>query len=64
MVADEVRRQADIFIDLADLKDKISRGQSDRPSRNHRPTHESPKPEFLRRGPMPQRAMADDEFEE
>lgn len=64
MVADEIRRQADIFIDLADLKDKISRSQSDRPGRNHRPTRESQTPEFLRRGPGVQRAMADDEFEE
>lgn len=64
IAADEVRRQADSFIDLADLKDKISRSQSDRPGRNHRPTREFQAPEFLRREPGPQRAMADDEVED
>jgi len=35
MVADELRRQADVFIDLADLEKYISRDRSARPT-NHR----------------------------
>jgi len=32
MVADELRRQADIFVDLADLADRIARVHSARPA--------------------------------
>jgi uncharacterized LabA/DUF88 family protein len=31
MIADELRRQADQFIDLADLYDQVARGEGDRP---------------------------------
>jgi uncharacterized LabA/DUF88 family protein len=31
MIADELRRQADVFIDLMDLKSKFGRDPSDRP---------------------------------
>jgi pyruvate kinase len=31
MVADELRRQADVFVDLAELKLKVGRVASDRP---------------------------------
>lgn len=38
MIADELRRQADVFIDLAQLKDKIGRAPSERlPAREPRP---------------------------
>jgi uncharacterized LabA/DUF88 family protein len=37
MIADELRRQADVFIDLAQLKDKIARDPSERPAREPRP---------------------------
>jgi uncharacterized LabA/DUF88 family protein len=37
MIADELRRQADAFIDLVDLKPKLSRAPSERsPSREPR----------------------------
>ncbi len=36
MVADELRRQADQFIDLADLEDQICRDQNGRPERSTR----------------------------
>jgi uncharacterized LabA/DUF88 family protein len=31
MVADELRRQADVFVDLAELKPKLGRDPSERP---------------------------------
>jgi len=41
MVADELRRQADVFTDLVELKSKIGRDPSERPApreaRNHAP---------------------------
>jgi hypothetical protein len=38
MIADELRRQADVFTDLVELKPKIGRDPSDRPApRNHAP---------------------------
>lgn len=40
MVADELRRQADAFLDLAELKPKIGRDPLDRPARDIR--HQSP----------------------
>jgi uncharacterized LabA/DUF88 family protein len=46
MVADDLRRQADVFIDLADLKPKVARDPVDRPgSREVRQP-----PQFLARG--------------
>lgn len=46
MVADELRRQADVFIDLAELKPKVGRDPVDRPgSREMRQP-----PQFLARG--------------
>lgn len=35
MIADELRRQADIFIDIADLEQEIGRPASSRPPRGH-----------------------------
>jgi uncharacterized LabA/DUF88 family protein len=32
MIADELRRQADVFIDLSELQPKISRDPSERPA--------------------------------
>lgn len=46
MVADDLRRQADVFIDLAELKPKVGRDPADRPgSREMRQP-----PQFLARG--------------
>ena len=36
MVADELRRQADIFLDIAELQSKVGRDPSERPVREPR----------------------------
>jgi uncharacterized LabA/DUF88 family protein len=64
MVADELRRQADFFVDIVELQPKIGRDPAERAAREPRHT-----PQFLQRTPAPQRAGAgadadDDEFEE
>ncbi len=74
MVADELRRQADVFIDIVELQSKIGRDPTDRPAREPRETREPREPrqhtpQFLQRGPTaprtPAPAGADDEdFEE
>ena len=46
MVADELRRQADVFIDLVDLQDRIGRDPAERASRRE-PRHHTPR--FLQR---------------
>ncbi|WP_183191098.1 NYN domain-containing protein [Angulomicrobium tetraedrale] len=57
MIADELRRQADVFIDLVDLQSRIGRDPAERSSRMHEP------PRFLeRRAPAP--AADDDEMSE
>lgn len=40
MISDELRRQADHFIDLADLVPQIGRDPGERPQRNHSRTYE------------------------
>jgi hypothetical protein len=73
MVADELRRQCDIFIDIVELQSKIGRDPSERPARAPRDDRggerggerSSQHPQFLQRPVAPQRAgAADDEFEE
>ena len=49
IVADELRRQADVFLDLAELRAKIGRDASERRSREHQEPQEEHSPEFLRR---------------
>jgi uncharacterized LabA/DUF88 family protein len=64
MVADELRRQADIFVDIVELQPKIGRDPAERAARESRePRHT---PQFLQRPTAPQRAGAgdDDDFEE
>ena len=70
MVADELRRQADVFTDIVTLQSKIGRDPSERPPREPRgprddrePSHT---PQFLQRPTTPQRAGAvvDDDDEE
>jgi hypothetical protein len=63
MVADELRRQADVFLDIVELQTKIGRDPSERPPREARPPREdraaSHTPQFLQRAPStPQRAGA------
>jgi uncharacterized LabA/DUF88 family protein len=68
MVADELRRQADIFLDIVELQPKIGRDPAERAAREPRePRGERQHtPQFLQRGTTPQRAPAgaDDDFED
>ncbi len=67
-VADELRRQADIFLDLVELQSKIGRDQSERPvrePREGRPDARQHTPQFLQRPAAPVRAgAADDDFDD
>ncbi|MEN3379581.1 MAG: hypothetical protein V7604_4936 [Hyphomicrobiales bacterium] len=75
MVADELRRQADIFLDIVELQSKIGRDPGERGPRAPRDDRggerdrgggpERSHPQFLQRPAVPQRAgAADDDFEE
>jgi uncharacterized LabA/DUF88 family protein len=68
MVADELRRQADQFVDIIELQSKIGRDPTDRPMREPRESREprEPKhtPQFLQRSPTSQRIEVEDEFED
>jgi hypothetical protein len=69
MVADELRRQADQFVDIVELQSKIGRDPAERPAREPREPREPRQhtPQFLQRSTAPPRATApahDDEFEE
>jgi hypothetical protein len=66
-VADELRRQADQFVDIMELQPKIGRDPAERAAREARePRQHTPK--FLERSTAPQRAgagaSADDDFED
>jgi uncharacterized LabA/DUF88 family protein len=67
MVADELRRQADQFIDIVELQGKIGRDPGDRsidrPPREPREPRQHT-PQFLQRSAIPQRAGGDDDFED
>jgi len=62
MVADELRRQADVFTDIITLRNKIGRDPSERPARDVRAHPGEPgqhTPQFLQRpASAPQRAGA------
>ena len=61
MIADELRRQADVFTDLVELQSKLGRDPSERPAPRE-PRHHSP--QFLQRAtPVAQRA-GDDDFDD
>jgi uncharacterized LabA/DUF88 family protein len=67
MIADELRRQADEFVDIMRLQDKIGRDPAERTPREGREPRQHT-PQFLQRG-APQRANVgangdDDEFED
>jgi hypothetical protein len=70
MVADELRRQADQFVDIIELQSKIGRDPSERPMREPRegrePREPRHTPQFLQRSAAPQRvgAAVEDEFDE
>jgi uncharacterized LabA/DUF88 family protein len=62
MVADELRRQADAFLDIADLQSKIGREPRDRTVREPRSTR-GHTPQFLRRDPVLARPAAGDQHD-
>src|SRR5262249_54854556 len=71
MVADELRRQADVFLDIVELQAKIGGHPAGRAAREARePRGERHTPQFLQRSTAPQRAGAgatvddDDEFDD
>ena len=66
MVADELRRQADVFLDIIELPSKIGREPAERPVREPRePRGErGHPPQFLQRPAAPQRAGAADDFDD
>jgi hypothetical protein len=80
MVADELRRQADQFVDIMELQSKIGRDPNERPQREPRDMRggeprepREPResrdvsrhtPQFLQRSPTSQRVEVEDEFED
>ena len=58
MVADELRRQADVFLDIVELQPKIGRDPAERAAREAREPRERHTPQFLQRSAAPQRAGA------
>ncbi len=70
MVADELRRQADVFLDLTELQPKVGRDPSERAPREPREAREAREPrhtpQFLQRSTVPSRAPAgaDEDFDE
>jgi uncharacterized LabA/DUF88 family protein len=60
MIADELRRQADIFIDLVDLRAKMGRDPSERPPPRER--GEMRTPQFVQRAHAPRPRGDVDEF--
>jgi uncharacterized LabA/DUF88 family protein len=70
MVAAELRRQADVFLDIVELQPKIGRDPAERAAREAREPRERHTPQFLQRSTAPQPAGAgaplddDDDFED
>src|SRR5262249_27929501 len=70
MVGEELRRQADVFLDIVELQKKIGRAPAERAAREAREPRERHTPQFLQRSTAPQRATAgaafddDDDFED
>ena len=61
MIADELRRQADVFTDLVELKTKIGRDPSERPAPRE-PRYQTP--QFLQRATTVAPRGDDDEFDD
>jgi uncharacterized LabA/DUF88 family protein len=61
MIADELRRQADVFTDLVELKTKIGRDPSERPAPRE-PRYQAP--QFLQRATTVAQRSDDDEFDD
>src|SRR5213594_1430964 len=61
MIADELRRQADVFTDLVELQSKLGRDPSERPAPRE-PRHHAP--QFLQRATTMAPRAGDDEFDD
>jgi uncharacterized LabA/DUF88 family protein len=61
MIADELRRQADVFTDLMELQPKLGRDPSERPAPRE-PRHHAP--QFLQRAATTAPRGDDDDFDE
>ena len=61
MIADELRRQADVFTDLVELQSKLGRDPSERPAPRE-PRHHAP--QFLQRATTMAPRSDDDDFED
>ncbi len=61
MIADELRRQADVFTDLVELKTKIDRDPSERPAPRE-PRYQAP--QFLQRATTVAPRGDDDDFDD
>src|ERR1700683_1945946 len=61
MIADELRRQADVFIDLVELQSKLGRDPSERPAPRE-PRHHAP--QFLQRATPMAPGSDDDDFDD
>jgi len=67
MIADELRRQCDVFLDIVELQPRIGRDPGERPPREGGREPRGHTPQFLQRGTGPRTAPAgpissDDEF--
>jgi uncharacterized LabA/DUF88 family protein len=64
MIADELRRQADVFTDLVELQSKIGRDPSERPAPREprEPRHHAP--QFLQRATTMVPRAEDDDFDD
>jgi hypothetical protein len=61
MIADELRRQADVFTDLVELQPKLGRDPSERQA-SREPRHHAP--QFLQRTTAMAHRGDDDDFED
>ena len=61
MIADELRRQADVFTDLMELQSKIGRDPSERPAPREQRHHA---PQFLQRATTMAPRSDDDDFDD
>ncbi|TMJ95582.1 MAG: NYN domain-containing protein, partial [Alphaproteobacteria bacterium] len=61
MIADELRRQADVFTDLVELQSKLGRDPSERPAPRE-PRHHAP--QFLQRAATRVPRGEDDDFDD
>jgi hypothetical protein len=61
MIADELRRQADVFTDLVELQSKLGRDPSERPAPREPRQHA---PQFLQRAASTAPRDDDEDFED